>query len=100
MSNVNRKHVIRKKKLKSLERETRNYCCGAYYNEDLDRYIRVYTGKRHNSYKSYLRLKSNKVTRYWNKRLCYDVINRNKYTYTSKKSCDYRRLYDYWWNLY
>ncbi len=101
MSNVNRKHVIRKKKLKSLERETRtHYGCGAYFNDDLDRYIRVYVGKRHNSYKHSLKLKSNRATRCWNRRLCYDIINRDRDLYSSKKNCKYRRIYDYWWNLF
>ena len=101
MSNVNRKHVIRQKKLKSLERETRtHYGCGAYFDVDLDRYVRVYIGKRHNSFKSFLRTKSNKAIRGWNRRLCYDVNHKENCTYTSRKSCKYRKLYDYWWDLF
>ena len=92
---------MREKKLKSLERETRHkYGCGAYYNEDLGRYVRIYVGKRHNSYKSYLRTSSRRVTRRWNRRLCYDVNHKENYLYTSKKSCKYRKLYDYWGRLF
>ena len=101
MSNVNRKHIMREKKLKSLERKTRNkYGCGAYYNEDLGRYVRTYIWKRHNSYKSFLRTHSNRVARRWNRRLCYDINHKENCTYTSRKSCKYRKLYDYWWDLF
>lgn len=92
---------MREKKLKSLERETRNkYGCGAYYSENLGRYVRTYIWKRHNSYKSFLRTHSNRVARRWNRRLCYDVNHKENCTYTSRKSCKYRKLYDYWWDLF
>lgn len=74
----------RKRRLKKLYDATKNSCCrGVYYDRKKKRYKRYSVGSE--SYKRYLRRCTNKHTRKS------DFIgNYGKY----------RRIYDYWWNLF
>lgn len=72
-----------KRRLKKLARETaHHYNAGAWYNEDKDMYERFYTGSR--KYRKYLRKRSSKKA--------------GQYKGDMKNS-NYKRTFDYWWEL-
>ena len=78
----------RRRKLKKLYEQTharRKYAGGAYFNEDKHRYVKYcpYTRSRTGIAK-WLRKQANKKIRRLNKSL---------------RNSQYRKVYDYWWNL-
>ena len=75
----------RNRRLKKLYDETKNwYGAGAYYDEDKKRYIR-YSPCRNSGYAKYLRKVANRKVR------------RSK---DCLKHGSYRKVYDYWWELF
>lgn len=75
----------RNRRLKKLCDETKNSCgSGAYYDENKNRYIKC-CARNTPGYAKYLRKISNRRVRKSDIPL---------------KGCSYKRLYDYWWELY
>lgn len=75
----------RNRRLKKLYNETKNtYRAGAYYNEDKKRYIK-YRPSNTPGHAKYLRKMSNRRVR------------RNV---AIPKGSTYKKLFDYWWELY
>lgn len=73
-----------KKKLKKLAEETYNTCpTGAFYDEKKKRYIRYYRGNK------WLKVHCRRMTR-----------RKLKNTVVIYDKSQYKKLYDYWWELY
>lgn len=79
-----RRSQERNRRLKKLYNETKNsYGAGAWYDEEKGRYIKYSCGGR--KYKKYLKKISSKKAR--------------KYK-GDMRHCDYKRTFDYWWELF
>lgn len=75
----------RNRRLKKLYNETKNeYGAGAYYDEDKGRYVE-YSPNRKSGHTKYLRKLSNRKVR-----KSKDYLNHGAY----------RKMYDYWWELF
>lgn len=73
-----------KKKLKKLAQETYNTCpTGAFYSEKKKRYVRYYRGN------NWLKVHCRRMTR-----------RKLKNTTVIYDKSQYKKLYDYWWELY
>ena len=72
----------RNRRLKKLSTKTRGYLAGVWFDEEKNRYIRNYRGKR----SPFLKRQSNKKIR----RDKDNIYQKNKY----------RRVFDFWWELY
>lgn len=72
----------RNRRLKKLASKTCGYLGGVWFDEDKNRYIRYYRGKR----SPLLKRQSNKKIR----RDKDNIYQKNKY----------RRVFDFWWELY
>ena len=73
----------RNRKLKKLYEETKHsYGSGAWFDEDKGRYIKYTCGGR--KYKKYLKKLSSKKARKYKGEM---------------QNCDYKRTFDYWWEL-
>lgn len=71
----------RNRRLKKLSTKTRGYLAGVWFDEEKDRYIRYYRGKR----SSFLKRQSTKKIRQDKD----NIYQKNKY----------RRIFDFWWEL-
>ncbi len=75
-----------RRRLKKLYSKTGGFPGGAWYDEERDRYIRSYTSNHnHPGYSKYLRRVSNRRVR------------RTKH---ALQNGQYRKVYDYWYELY
>ena len=79
-----RRSKERNRRLEKLYNETKNSCCaGAWYDDSRNRFIKFTSGGR--KYKKYLKkISSRKARRYKG-----DLAH-----------CDYKKTFDYWWELY
>ena len=74
----------RNRRLKKLYNETKySYGAGAWYDEDKGRYIKYSCGGK--NYKKYL------------KKLCSKKARKYK---GDMQNCDYKKTFDYWWELF
>ena len=79
-----------KKRLQRISRGCRHSCYGVYLKEDckgdlpVSRYVRINRGKR----SKYV------------KRMCNRSVRKLPLDYTPKSAGGYRRVADYWWELY
>lgn len=74
----------RKKRLEKLYNETKHgYAAGVYYDRRKERYIRYYRGNK------WLKVHCSRITR-----------RKLKDTEAIYNRGQYKKLYDYWWELY
>lgn len=75
----------RNRRLKKLYEETKNsYGAGAYYNEEKNRYVKCSSCNNPGYSKSLRKISNRKVRRN-------DI---------PLKGCSYKKVFDYWWELY
>ena len=80
-----KRSVERNKRLKKVYSETKTFCgSGVWFDERKGRYVKI-SASRKSKRPKYLRNRSNRKIRHYKGAL---------------NNSDYKRLFDYWWELY